>query len=174
MDVQLCIRALEMRSRHVPFVKIADTLGLANARAAQEAVKIGLHVTPAEDVRDVRRMCADELHEMAAAALADEENPGPLTSATGKIIIDETTGEPYQDVQARIAARRQRIDINKEIRKIYGADAPKQSVNWHQVLSSDEILALAAQMTTEAISAEREAIDGAIPGQIEGPGGTDG
>jgi len=169
MDVQRCIRAAELRAQHWTFPRIAAELGFSSARAAQDAVRHGLRAVPAEDVREVRRMAADELHKVARSALGIIDDPGPLTSATGKVIVDEETGRPFPDQQARTAALRTLLDVNRELRKLYGADAPKQSVSMFAALSADEIRAMAAQVHSEALSAEREAVEGTIQGQIEGP-----
>jgi len=170
--VQLCIRAAELRVRHARFVEIARELGLPDAATARRAVEEGLALVPSEDVRAVRRLAADELHAVGRSAWGLVDDPGPATTVSGKVIIDPGSGEPYPDNSVRVAALGKILEVNKELRKLHGADAPKQSMSVVASMSAEEIRSVAAQVMAQARDAEREVTGFGGPAELPagGPG----
>lgn len=127
---RLCILAARLRTRRMKYTDIAAELGFSSPQAARQAVSIGLGLTPAENFAETRRQVADGLDEKEREAWKLVENPPPMTTVSGKVVIDEETGRPYPDAQAKIQALRLLLDISKARRQLYGVDAPKQSVTF--------------------------------------------
>jgi hypothetical protein len=152
---QLCIRAAELRARHVPFADIARELGLASPAVAQRAVRTGLTLIPSEDVREVRRLSDQRLDRMARKLLAVIAEPGPLVSQ-GKIIVDEG-GVPFPDQMVRTRALEALLKVDGEMRKLHGADAPKRSVT----ITADMVASRIAELRAElGVSGSGAALEG--------------
>ena len=132
--VRLCLLAARLRTRKMKYTDIATELGFSSPQAAKQAVSVGLGLMPAENFAEARRQASEELDEMSRGAWEEIDNPGPMTTVSGKVVIDPDTGKPYPDTQVRIQARRLLLDIQKEWRKLHGVDAPKQSVTFSGTL----------------------------------------
>ena len=127
---RICILAARLRTRRMTFTDIAAELGLSSPAAAKQAVSVGLGLLPSENFAEARREAADELDEMARGAWEVIDNPGLATTVSGKLILDPDTDRAMPDRQAEIAARKLLLEIHKERRKLFGVDAPKQSVTF--------------------------------------------
>ena len=163
--VRLCLLAARLRTRKMRYGDIATELGFANAMAAKQAVSVGLGLMPAENFTEARRQASEELDEMSRGAWQEIEDPGPMTTVSGKVVIDPDTGQPYPDKQVRIQARRLLLDIQKEWRKLHGVDAPKQSVTFTGTL--EDLRAEVAKKQAELAALEQGdgRPDAALPGR---------
>jgi hypothetical protein len=127
---RLCILAARLRTRRMKFTDIATELGLSSPQAAKQAVSVGLGLMPSENFAETRREVAEGLDEKEREAWRIVENPPPMTTVSGKLVLDPATGGPIPDAQAKIAALRLLLEISKARRQLYGVDAPKQSVSF--------------------------------------------
>lgn len=157
---QLCIRAAELRSRHMSFANIARELHLASPAVAQRAVRTGLTLIPAEDVREVRRLSDQRLDRIARGLLGVVENPGPLVSQ-GKVMMNEENPDappvPYADQMVRVRAYEALLKVDSEMRKLHGADAPKRSVT----ITADMIAARISELKAElGMTGSQAALEG--------------
>lgn len=125
--MQLCVRAADMRARHMSFQAIAVELGLSSPAVAKTAYEKGLALQPTENLQTLRRVHGMRLDRAARVALEIIAAPGPLVSQ-GKVIYDEATGEPCPDQTVRNQALQTLIKVEAEERKFYGTDAAKRSV----------------------------------------------
>jgi hypothetical protein len=131
---RLCILAARLRTRRMKFTDIATELGLSSPQAAKQAVSVGLGLMPAENFAETRREINEELDELSRETWKLLDNPAPMTTVSGKLVIDERTGQPYVDRMAELATRRLLLDINKRRAQANGTDAPKQSVTFSGTL----------------------------------------
>ena len=131
---RLCILAARLRTRRMKFTDIATELGLSSPQAAKHAVSVGLGLMPAENFAETRREITEELDELSRETWKRLDNPAPMTTVSGKLVIDPATGQPYPDRQAELGAIRALLDINKARRQVHGVDAPKQSVSFSGTL----------------------------------------
>lgn len=159
---RLCMLAARLRTKRMSFRDIADELGLSSPMAAKQAVSVGLGLMPAENFAETRREITEELDELARCAWAKLDNPGPMTTVSGKIVINPLTGEPYLDGQLQGQMMRLLLDINKRRAQANGTDAPKQSVTFSGTLED-----LRAEV--ERKQRELDAVEGGDPDG--GPGG---
>jgi hypothetical protein len=170
--VRLCLLAARLRTRKMKYTDIAAELGFANAAAAKRAVSVGLGLMPAENFAEARRQASEELDEMTRGVWEEIENPPPMTTVSGKIVINPETGQPYPDAVVRIQARRLLLDIQKEWRKLHGVDAPKQSVTFSGTL--EDLRAEVEKKQAELAALEQNTHDGpggsvtTLPGQVSG------
>jgi hypothetical protein len=159
---RLCLLAARLRTRKMKYTDIAVELGFTSAQAAKQAVSVGLGLMPAENFTEARRQASEELDEMARGAWEEIDNPPPMTTVSGKIVINPDTGQPYPDAVVRIQARRLLLDIQKEWRKLHGVDAPKQSVTFSGTL--EDLRAEVEKKQRELAALEQ--------GTQDGPGGS--
>jgi predicted transcriptional regulator len=131
---RLCILAARLRTRRMKFTDIATELGLSSPQAAKQAVSAGLGLMPAENFAETRREITEELDELSRETWKRLDNPAPMTTVSGKLVINPDTGQPYTDRQAEIATIRTLLEINKARRQVHGVDAPKQSVQFSGTL----------------------------------------
>jgi NifB/MoaA-like Fe-S oxidoreductase len=127
---RLCILAARMRTRRMTFTDIAAELGFTSAYVAKNAVSVGLGLLPSENFAEARREAIEELDSLSRETWDRLDSPPPMTTVSGKLVIDPVTGQPYPDRQAEIATLRLLLEINKERRKATGTDAVKQSVTF--------------------------------------------
>ena len=152
----VCVRAAQMRARHMSFRAIAKDLGMENPKSAYEAVRIGLSLLPDEDMREARRLEVLRLDRIGREAMARVADPGPLVSQ-GKVMLDPDTGLPYPDNQIRIQALTILLKLSAEVRRFRGLDAPKRSVS------------LLAEVPVTEIQAHLDSLRAEL-GLPEGPG----
>lgn len=152
---RICIQAAEMRARSVPYNKIAERLGLENGQAAKKCAEAGFGLAPGEDLRMARRVSAARLDQIATGLWDTYDDPGPMVNVGG--IVRDHNGEPVLDRNARVAALRGLIEVDKEYRKLHGADAPRQSVSVVATAPLEEIQAAVERMRAEVAQAEQEA-----------------
>ncbi len=159
--VQLCLRAADLRAQHRSFAQIAAELQLESPADAQRAVRQGLALTPADDVREVRRLEDMRLAEIAVHEREVFLNPPPLAQL-GKVVVGED-GRPVPDEQARSKAAEVLLKVSAELRKLHGADAPKKTMQITHEMVAERIMELKRELGLD---------DGALPG-FTLPGGFD-
>jgi len=157
--VQLCLRAAELRSQHRTFAQIAAELELESPADAQRAVRQGLALTPADDVREVRRLEDMRLAEIAVKQRDILLNPPPLAQL-GKIVVDGD-GVPVPDEQARSKAAEVLLKVSAEMRKLHGADAPKKTMAITHEMVAERIMELKRELGMD---------DEILPGFVLPPG----
>ena len=163
--VRVCLLAAQMRSQFKSFVDIARALDLPSPREAQRAVRQGIALTPADDVREIRRLEDQRLARIGERLLAVVENPGPLVSQ-GKIMYrseDPDAPEvPYEDEMIRTRALEALMKLSAEFRKLHGADAPKKTMAITQDMITERIMELRRELGDQA-----DQVFGAMAGEIE-------
>jgi hypothetical protein len=157
-QARLCIRAADMAARGETFTSIARELSLASPAEAKKCVEKAYSIAPGEDYRMGRRKAADELDALRREFWKIVDDPGPATTVTGKLVTveDPVTGEEktLEDKQAKIAALNGLRAVNAEYRKLFGSDAPRQTVTISAASSLDEIHAHIAKVRAEIEEAE--------------------
>ena len=146
--VRLCLQAADLRAQHRSFREIAQELGLASPKDAQKAVQQGLALTPADDVREVRRLEDMRLQEIARSAREIMLNPPPLAQL-GKVVLDDN-GEPIPDEQVRSRAQEVLLKASAEYRKLHGADAPKKTLAITHEMIAERIMELKRELGLSA------------------------
>ena len=164
---RLCILAARLRTRRMKFSDIATELGLSSPQAAKQAVSVGLGLMPAENFAETRREINEELDELSRETWKLLDNPAPMTTVSGKLVINPATGQPYADRMAELAARRLLLDINKRRAVANGTDAPKQSVTFSGTLEDLRAEVERKQRELEATEAGDGASAAALPGRAQ-------
>jgi hypothetical protein len=165
--VQLCLRAADLRAQHRTFAQIAVELELGSPADAQRAVRQGLALTPADDVREVRRLEDMRLAEIAVVNRETMLNPPPLAQL-GKVVHDEN-GNPVPDEQARAKAAEVLLKVSAEMRKLHGADAPKKTLAITHEMVAERIVELKREL-----GINEELMPGfALPPGLDGGGSDD-
>lgn len=171
-QAQVCLRAADMSARGQNYAAIAAELGLASPADAKKCVIKGYSIAPGEDYRTARRKAADELDLLRREYWKIVNDPGPATTVTGKLVTvtDHVTGEEktLEDKQAKIAALNGLKGVHAEYRKLYGTDAPKQTVAIQASTSLDELNAHIARVKAEIAAAETGELD-QPPDDDDGP-----
>lgn len=173
-QAQVCIRAADLAARGQNFAAIAAELGLASPLEAKKCVIKGYSIAPGEDYRMGRRKAADQLDLLTREFWKIYDNPGYATTVTGKLILvqDPATGEerPLEDTAAKIAALNGLRAVNAEYRKLYGTDAPRQTVSINAASSLDEIHQHIARVRAE-LAEEQDGPGDGDEGPLALPGG---
>lgn len=146
--VQLCLRAAQLRAEHRTFAQIAVELELGSPADAQRAVRQGLALTPADDVREVRRLEDMRLAEIAVTQRKILLDPPPLAQL-GKVVVDGD-GVPVPDEQARSKAAEVLLKVSAEMRKLHGADAPKKTMAITHEMVAERIMELKRELGMDA------------------------
>lgn len=160
-NVDLDIRALELRREGLSYKTIADRLGRRSAEWARLAVRRALALSVAETSDEVREIEIQRLEGYIPHALK-VLNGRHLVVNQGKVIADPDTGEPLADPMPVLYALDRLLKISESIREFRGLNAPKRSVS--EVITVDAI-----QAEILRVQAELRAADLA-----ELPPGTDG
>jgi hypothetical protein len=162
-QAQACIKAADMAARGARYADIAAELGLASPLEAKKCVIRGYSLAPGEDYRMGRRKAADELDLLRREFWKIVDDPGWATTVTGKLIViaDPETGieGPVPDRQAKIAALNGLRAVNAEYRKLFGTDAPRQTVAIQASTSLDELQSHIARVKAEIAAAEAGELD---------------
>lgn len=120
--------AVELRARGYTFERIADTLGYANASGASKAYHAALRERPAQNVDQIRDQEAARLEWLWRKTAGIVEDPGPRSSAIGKIVVfppgHEKAGEPVPDSSTALRAATEYRHQSESLRKLYAADVP--------------------------------------------------
>lgn len=159
--------AAQLRSQFKSFTVIARELDLPSPKEAQRAVRQGIALTPADDVREIRRLEDQRLAKIGEELLAVVADPGPLVSQ-GKIMMRpvdmDAPEEPYPDQMTRVRALEGLMKLSAEFRKLHGADAPKKTMAITQDMITERIMELRRELGDQADS---------IPGLALPPGRDD-
>jgi hypothetical protein len=142
--VQLCLRAAQLRAEHRTFAQIAVELELGSPADAQRAVRQGLALTPADDVREVRRLEDMRLAEIAVEMREILLNPPPLAQLGN--VVRGGDGLPVPDEQARSKAAEVLLKVSAEMRKLHGADAPKKTLAITHEMVAERIVELKREL----------------------------
>lgn len=161
-NARICMRAADMDARGASPGEIAKALGLESAHEAAKCVEKGWSIgPPAANWQTARRKSARILDMLFDRFWGLADDPGPATTVAGKpiAITDPETGEQsyLPDKQVQIAALNGIRAVNAEYRKLYGTDAPRQSVNVNATAPLEDIQAAVLQMRAEVQQAEAEA-----------------
>lgn len=152
-QAQVCIRAADMAARGASFSQIAAELDLPSPHDARQCVLQGYVLAPGEDYRMGRRKAARQLDMMTRAFWDLHDHPGYAATVTGKLIevTDPDTGETsyLEDKHVKVAALNGLRAVNAEYRKLYGTDAPRQTVAISAASSLEEIHAHIARVRAE-------------------------
>lgn len=118
--------AVELRARGYTFERIADELGYANASGASKAYHAALKARPAQNVDQIRGQEAARLEWLWRKTADIVEDPGPKSSAIGKIVVfppgHEKAGEPVPDSSTALRAATEYRHQSESLRKLYAAD----------------------------------------------------
>lgn len=118
--------AVELRARGYTFQRIADELGYANASSASKAYHAALRARPAQNVDMIRDQESARLEWLWRKTAAIVEDPGPRSSAIGKIVVyppgHERAGAPVPDSSTALRAATEYRHQSESLRKLYAAD----------------------------------------------------
>lgn len=154
--MRLCLRAADMKARGAPFARIADELGLDSPKDAARCAEKGYSLSPCEDHRTARRNSARRLDMAFEGLFAVIDDPPPMTTVTGKLVLDPETGERLPDKAVVVATWRTIVQTDKEYRQLFGADAPKRSVNFHALGGPEEVEAILEVRKAELAEIRRQ------------------
>ena len=147
--VRVCLQAAQLRSQFKSFTVIARELDLPSPKDAQKAVRQGIALTPADDVREIRRLEDQRLARIGEKLLAVVEDPGPLVSQ-GKIMMrydgPDAPEMPYEDQMTRVRALEGLMKLSAEFRRLHGADAPKKTMAITQDMITERIMELRREL----------------------------
>ena len=118
--------AVELRARGYTFERIAEELGYANASGASKAYHAALRSRPSQSVDMIREQESARLEWLWARTAAIVEDPGPRSSAIGKIVVypagHEKAGQPVPDSSTALRAATEYRHQSESLRKLYSAD----------------------------------------------------
>jgi hypothetical protein len=171
---RVCIRAANLRAKFWTFVKIAAELDLPSPKEAQRAVRQGIALIPADDVREVRRLEDVRLAEAGAKLLEIIADPGPLVSQ-GKIMTFTSADgveRVFEDRMVQVRAVEALLKVSAESRKLHGADAPKKTMVITQDMITERIMELRRELGDAADSIPGLALpSGSDPDDDDGQAG---
>jgi hypothetical protein len=113
--------AAQLRAEHttLTFADIAKHLGLSSADEAKRAVMAGLGLLDRENFKALREETERELAHLADGLWQVVNDPPPMTTESGRAVIDERTGEPYPDQRARLEALKALLEIHRTRRDLF-------------------------------------------------------
>lgn len=151
---RVCIRAAVLRSQFTSFADIAVELDLADPKEAQRAVRQGITLMPADDVREARRLEHQRLERVGRKLLEIVADPGPLVSQ-GKImtfISADGVERVFEDRMTQIRALEALTKLSAETSKLDGLYAPKKSMAITQDMITERIMELRRELGDAADS----------------------
>ena len=141
-------RAAELAVQGLTLDAIADQLGMADRSVAHKAVKRARLAAAIEDptTTERRHEQLEELRVVREAAHKLLRNPLPAISRTGKVVINEETGEPIPDGQIILGALAAITKANERTAKLTGTETARRqvSITGHSDATVDEIRACMA------------------------------
>jgi hypothetical protein len=118
--------AVELRAKGWTYAAIAAEVGYAHASAAMKAVNTALSEIPQASCEELIRSETARLEEMDAKLAEIIANPPVQHSEIGKVVIG-LDGEPVRNVNAVIAALKERRLLGESLRRMRGADKGPQA-----------------------------------------------
>ena len=163
---RVCVQAAVLRSKFKSFADIARELDLPSPKDAQRAVQQGIAITPADDVREARRLERQRLERIGRRLLAIAEDPGPLVSQ-GKIMMAVVDGVEvvFEDRMTQIRALEALTKLSAETSKLDGLYAPKKTMAITHDMITERIMELRRELGDAA-----DGVLGALPGPDDGDG----
>ena len=127
--VQRDQRAAQLASQGWTYQEIATELGFTNRSAAHKAAQRSMYETAVEDgtTEELRRQQVEEVRLVRQRLSRIIDNPPPVISRTGKIVVD-LQGEPVEDAAVVVAACLAILRANERTSRLRGTEAPKRSV----------------------------------------------
>jgi hypothetical protein len=171
--VRVCLMAAQLRSRFKSFTVIARELDLPSPREAQRAVRQGIALTPADDVREIRRLEDLRLAEAGAKLLEVVADPGPLVSQGKVMTFTSADGveRVFEDRMVQVRAIEALLKVSAETRKLHGADAPRKTMAITQDMITERIMELRRELGDQADSIPALQLPGGDDPDEGGPGG---
>ena len=115
-----------MRAAGYSFTAIAETLGYTDPSGASKAYHRALRRRPDQSVDEIRAQESERLEYLWRATARQIEDPGPRTSAIGKVVMypagHERAGEPVPDESVRTRAIHEYRMQSESYRRLTGAD----------------------------------------------------
>ncbi len=155
-------QAIDMRLGGASFQKIADDLGYSSRAAACQDISRALEQAVAEQTRSVEAYREEELQRLdalLAEAWTILKRDHPMVSH-GRMIYDDTTGEPVPDFGPVLAAIDRILKIQERRSKYLGLDAPMKV----EAITIDSLDQAIAQLSAE--------LEGNQAGQAAGVAGS--
>ncbi|MET0416044.1 MAG: hypothetical protein ABW022_08490 [Actinoplanes sp.] len=139
--------AIAMRMAGHTFEQIAQALGYTSRGAACQDITRALETAVVEQARSVEAYREEELQRLDALlaeawAVLKRQH---LTVSHGRVIYDDSTGEPILDDAPTLSAIDRILKIQERRAKFLGLDAPQR----HEVVTVDAVDAEIARLTAE-------------------------
>lgn len=158
--------AVRLRAQGASVEEIAATLGYANKGTASKAVQRALQAVVRPDVEQLRALQGDELDAIQQECWRIISTPHPKVSASGRIVVDPSTGEPVTDPAPIVAALNTLVRVGERRAKLLGLDGPAK-VEIKQMPTLAELRGYVEQMRDE-VNLQR-ARQGLPPQEFTGP-----
>ncbi len=122
-------RACLLSSQGWSHTQIARELGYSSRGDVSNAIRKVLAETAREKGTEaLREQQLTEMTELRRVLWQRVNNPPPVVSRTGKVVVDDD-GNEVRDVQAQAAAAAQVIRVAERIARLRGLDAPRRTVS---------------------------------------------
>ena len=123
-------QAAELAVQGLSYDAIAAELGMTDRSVAYKAVRRARLTAAAEDPSTTERRQAqlEELRIIRERAHGLLRDPIPAVSRTGKVVINEATGEPIPDGQILLGAMQIITKCNEREAKLTGTESARKSV----------------------------------------------
>jgi hypothetical protein len=123
-------RAAELAAQGRSYDAIATELGYADKAAAWRGARKALaEIAASHGLDELYRKQVEENRELRQRIWAIFNDPPPLVSRTGKVVVDEATGEQIPDVQALIGAAATILKAQERLVRLSDVDAPRKSLS---------------------------------------------